>query len=383
MTEYTAIVEPRPEFVARLEPGTVIPAPQPGWSLELQRTPTHLQVREVRDGEVKPWLDVVALAELAGPAGAVPVFAVVDGALAYRFGDSGPWGQLLTIESLKGNDGLSAYQLWKEAGNVGTVVEFLESLKGRDSTVPGPDGWSVEVQKTSTHIQTRRVRGAEATDWADLVLLADLKGSDGTSATPAQISTVVNAYLTANPPSGDTWHKVGSGMPNGVVTAPIGTTYTDTSRTNGARKWFKESGTGSTGWVVELGDTDWRYLDASHFPNHTNSEGAIRRINERVYFVATIGTVVYNAIVYTLTEGFQGNNGFNINGSARLSGLGSLISDIAPGNSQIPMNFDGGSIRFHGRAVNGVQRVSMSWLARPTSPWATGTLPGIKPVGLT
>lgn len=77
-----------------------IPAPQPGWSLEMQRTPTHLQVREVRDDEVKPWVDVVALSELAGPAGAVPVFAVVDGALAYRFGDSGPWAQLMTVEMI-------------------------------------------------------------------------------------------------------------------------------------------------------------------------------------------------------------------------------------------------------------------------------------------
>ena len=40
----------------------------------------------------------------------------------------------------------------------------------------------------------------------------------------------------------------GTGMPNGKVTAPIGTTYVDTAVTNGALKWIKQSGSGNTGW---------------------------------------------------------------------------------------------------------------------------------------
>ena len=49
----------------------------------------------------------------------------------------------------------------------------------------------------------------------------------------------------------------GTGMPNGVVEAPIGTTYIDTAKTNGALKWIKTTDGGSTGWKVVEGDTGW------------------------------------------------------------------------------------------------------------------------------
>lgn len=53
----------------------------------------------------------------------------------------------------------------------------------------------------------------------------------------------------------------GTGMPNGKVTAPVGTTYVDTNATNGALKWIKRSGTGNQGWEVLTGDTGWRTLN--------------------------------------------------------------------------------------------------------------------------
>ena len=49
----------------------------------------------------------------------------------------------------------------------------------------------------------------------------------------------------------------GTGMPNGVVEAPIGTTYIDTAKTNGALKWIKTTDGGTTGWKVVEGDTGW------------------------------------------------------------------------------------------------------------------------------
>ena len=54
----------------------------------------------------------------------------------------------------------------------------------------------------------------------------------------------------------------GTGMPNGQVEAPIGTTYVDVNVTNGALKWIKQSGTGNTGWKVLIGDTGWRTLNS-------------------------------------------------------------------------------------------------------------------------
>ena len=49
----------------------------------------------------------------------------------------------------------------------------------------------------------------------------------------------------------------GTGMPNGVVEAPIGRTYIDTAKTNGALKWIKTTDGGTTGWKVVEGDTGW------------------------------------------------------------------------------------------------------------------------------
>ena len=54
------------------------------------------------------------------------------------------------------------------------------------------------------------------------------------------------------------WKRRGTGSPEGVVTANVGTEWTDTAGTNGAWKWMKKSGTGNTGWKVIDGDTGWR-----------------------------------------------------------------------------------------------------------------------------
>lgn len=50
----------------------------------------------------------------------------------------------------------------------------------------------------------------------------------------------------------------GTGSPEGVVTAPAGSMWTDTAATTGAVRWCKASGAGNTGWIVEYGDTGWR-----------------------------------------------------------------------------------------------------------------------------
>jgi hypothetical protein len=72
----------------------------------------------------------------------------------------------------------------------------------------------------------------------------------------------------------------GTGMPNGRVSAPIGTTYVDTEVTNGALKWIKESGSGNTGWKVFTGDTGWRTLPLIN--KRGNARLQVRRINDQV-----------------------------------------------------------------------------------------------------
>jgi len=78
------------------------------------------------------------------------------------------------------------------------------------------------------------------------------------------------------------WEIHGRGMPNGVVIAPVGTTYVDEAVTNGALKWIKKSGTGNTGWEVLIGDTGWKILPS--VSKLGNSFVKIRRVNNVVSY---------------------------------------------------------------------------------------------------
>lgn len=75
----------------------------------------------------------------------------------------------------------------------------------------------------------------------------------------------------------------GTGMPNGVVEAEIGTTYVDKNKTNGALKWIKTTNGGNTGWKVAEGDTGW----VLGWQYDTNKEAInrmyFRRINDVVH----------------------------------------------------------------------------------------------------
>ena len=74
----------------------------------------------------------------------------------------------------------------------------------------------------------------------------------------------------------------GTGMPNGKVTAPVGTTYVDAAVTSGALKWIKRQGNGNQGWEVLTGDTGWRTLNIKS--KLGNSYLKIRRKNDVVTY---------------------------------------------------------------------------------------------------
>lgn len=78
------------------------------------------------------------------------------------------------------------------------------------------------------------------------------------------------------------WEIHGRGMPNGVVTAPVGTTYVDEAVTNGALKWIKKSGTGNVGWDVLIGDTGWKVLPS--VSKLGNSFVKVRRVNNVISY---------------------------------------------------------------------------------------------------
>ena len=111
----------------------------------------------------------------------------------------------------------------------------------------------------------------------------------------------------------------GVGMPNGVVEAPIGTTYVDTAKTNGALKWIKTTDGGNTGWKVAEGDTGWvlgwqadkgdnknrMYFRRKNDVVHVkfNPEINTRDINQNTNLILDMGG---NDITYNLSiQGFQ------------------------------------------------------------------------------
>ena len=95
--------------------------------------------------------------------------------------------------------------------------------------------------------------------------------------TALESKTTNNQTLPANQ-----YEIHGTGMPNGVVTAEIGTTYVDKSKTNGALKWIKTTDGGNQGWEVLIGDTGWRTLNS--VSRAGNSFIKIRRVNNLVTY---------------------------------------------------------------------------------------------------
>jgi hypothetical protein len=51
--------------------------------------------------------------------------------------------------------------------------------------------------------------------------------------------------------SGNVLWRTGAGTPEGAVTAPVGSMYTDTTGGAGTTLYVKESGTGNTGWAAK------------------------------------------------------------------------------------------------------------------------------------
>jgi hypothetical protein len=78
-------------------------------------------------------------------------------------------------------------------------------------------------------------------------------GSDGALLVPDTAASTGLKWTTAR-------YFEGTGSPEAVVTAPVGSQYVDTAATTGAIRWIKATGSGNTGWVVEYGYTGLRVL---------------------------------------------------------------------------------------------------------------------------
>ena len=102
-------------------------------------------------------------------------------------------------------------------------------------------------------------------------------------------------------------HLSGTGMPNGVVTAPPGTKYIDRAGTNGAWEWIKKAGNGKTGWECVSGDTGKRAVTASLINGWTATSVTLRRINGIIYLgVEALASTAATADAFILPpSGFE------------------------------------------------------------------------------
>lgn len=131
-----------------------------------------------------------------------------------------------------GKDGKSAYEIWLEAGNTGTVDDFLQSLVGPQGNT-GNDGNSIELRKTATSIEWRQVphkiitadfdanktmKTVKANDILDKIVI----NSYPKKAKYAQIKTITVFGANAN------GEDIVNSNPS-INTAPEGTTFPEFS----------------------------------------------------------------------------------------------------------------------------------------------------------
>ena len=155
------------------------------------------------------------------------------------------------------------------------------------------------------------------------------------------------------------WEIHGRGMPNGTVTAPVGTTYVDEAVTNGALKWIKKSGTGNTGWDVLIGDTGWKILPS--VSKLGNSFVKVRRVNNVVSYQfgglswGWFGIVRRGGAGYVLQGSDRErncyiiqNNGIPIGYRAEVSLIGNIYNDkgVSYGTWYLGGNGDYNQLRF-------------------------------------
>lgn len=135
-------------------------------------------------------------------------------------------------------------------------------------------------------------------------------------------ATLITAAALENIEAALDWRRVGTGSPEGSVTAPPGVVYTDTSGTNGAWRWLKKTGTGNTGWTIESADTGWRDIGTLIHGGTLANIGLsavdsiavgggfrLRRVGWNVYFRfsgMTVSDTTKHDLIAAIPSGFQG-----------------------------------------------------------------------------
>ena len=120
------------------------------------------------------------------------------------------------------------------------------------------------ISDLSNYVTKQELHEATEIDYSNIVTTDELEpyAKKSELPTPYNDSALVSRVSALENKPTNQWEIHGTGMPNGVVEAEIGTTYVDKNKTNGALKWIKTTDGGNQGWEVLIGDTGWRTLNS-------------------------------------------------------------------------------------------------------------------------
>lgn len=256
----------------------------------------------------------------------------------------------------RGDWGKIAYDHTLNTNNPHSVTKAQVGLSDVDNT-------SDANKPVSTAQQTALNAKANASDTVNLTgdqTVAGVKTFSSSPIVPSGTSIGGVLYLT------------GTGFPDGVVSASVGSIYIDTAITNGASSWIKKSGTGNTGWKVLEGDTGWRRNDPANswFLNGATPgvDGDLGTCFRRE------GNVVHCTLGLTTPAGWTNGTDFlAVPNGFRTPNNAKYMPGGYTGASTMAVYSAGTSMRFYSGVVSNV-RFQWTWITN--DPWPT-TLPGI------
>lgn len=201
-------------------------------------------------------------------------------------GERGPIGPIgpLGLTGPRGADGQQGLQGIQgergQDGQPGPKGERGEQGQKGDTGERGPQG----LQGIQGATGPKGENGRDGRDGVGIPQKLSIAGNVVTLSDGGGSITLPTAAATSSGNSGQVsqYEIHGTGMPNGKVTAPVGTTYVDTAVTSGALKWIKRRGNDNQGWEVLTGDTGWRTLNIKS--KLGNSYLKVRRKNDVVTY---------------------------------------------------------------------------------------------------
>ena len=187
----------------------------------------------------------------------------------------------VNVENFATKDDVVAFN--RELNNKVSNTDF-EAFK---TTIPTPYN-DTEVKKRLTVLESKPTVDTSKFITDDILTSKKFVTKDELNTLkPNQTLSLTNGVLSISGGNNVTlpasqYEIHGTGMPNGVVEAEIGTTYIDKNKTNGAFKWIKTTNGGNRGWEVLTGDTGWRALNI--VSKLGNSYVKVRRVNNEVTY---------------------------------------------------------------------------------------------------